>query len=795
MSIKYKLFLFIISIAVLILFISSSMQYYFIKNDFKEKLFSTSNSDMPYVVKTFKNSISQVSTIAQNFSNDQNVINTINLISNYQDKENYEAFIYDREKLNLLNYSKNILSFVNNYTLTLYDVNSEPIIQTHSQNKTSQDKIYGYQNGQIIEQKVINNKKEIVKKTTYAQIALNHINRINIKKHDTYFIMYTIQKIYKENKKNKELIGFVKLETIIGNSFFASIENNIYSKLTLVYQNQQFGYPISLEDKLFENLTNAENHVHHSQEIQEREDSYVHIDFIKFDNLTFNIVLSYSKEAIKSFEDNTIKSVIISMLLSLIFGFIMSLVFIQRNILSYLNELIHGLTRLSETKNFKAIKYDINTPLEFKFIADKFNIISQSLSSKIQFEEITNDISSNILKKHDDFTEPISYVLQKIGSFTGANKTFFITKEEETNKIDLYLQWEKTTSAIENIKKDGIFQCEKVMKELNTTDVLYMEDITQQSQIIQDYIKFVYGDLKTISCFPLIYNNIVLGVFSIVYTEEITVIEIEKRNQLQTLEEILVNLILRKKAQDNVNFNNKMMFQQSKMAAMGEMIENIAHQWRQPLSLISTCASGIKLQKDMNVLDDKILDESIDNIVETSYHLSSTIDDFREFFKQNKQKSLFETSKLFNKALKLLSPKLQNKSIHLVDNIENIPMKTLDNELIHVIMNLLNNAYDVLEADDELDKKLILINAYEKNNHYIITIQDNAKGIDSSIIDRVFEPYFTTKHKSQGTGIGLYMSKEIIERHLHGTLSVKNCTFTYENSTHTGASFKIKLPL
>ncbi len=796
MSIKYKLFLFIISIALLILFISSSMQYYFIKNDFKEKLFSTSNSDMPYVAKSLKNNINQVSNIAKNFSYDENVINTINLISNYQDKENYEAFTYDREKQNLLHYSKNILSFIDNYTLTLYDVNSEPILKTQFFNKTSNDRIYSYKKGEIFSQVVKNKTIMAIDETiNIDKIPLNYINTINIKTKEDHFNISTIHKIFKETKDDKELIGFVKFETIIGQSFFSTIENNIYSKLTLIYRNKQFGYPMPLEEELLVNLTNADNKTHFSDEIKEINNAYVHIDYLKLDNLTFYIVLSYGKEAIKSFEQNTIKSVIISMIISLFLGFIMSLIFIQRNILSYLNELILGLTRLSQTKNFKPISYNINTPLEFKFIADKFNILSKALSSKIQFEEITNDISKHILKKHDDFTEPISYILQKIGTFTCADNTFFITKAQNSNAIDLYLRWSKKDLKVQNIKKEAIFQCERVMKELNNRDILYMEDITQQSKTIQSYIKTIYGDVKSITCFPLIYNDIMLGVFSIVYTEKITKLKVEKRHQLQTLEEIFVNQILQKKAKEDVDFNNKMMFQQSKMAAMGEMIENIAHQWRQPLSLISTCASGVKLQKDMDVLDDKILHDSLDSIIETSYHLSSTIDDFREFFKQHKRKSDFETRKLFDKALKLLSSKFKNKNITLVHTIENVSMQTLDNELIHVIMNLLNNAYDVLETNDELDQKLILINAYKKENHYIITIQDNAKGIEGDIIDRVFEPYFTTKHQSQGTGIGLYMSKEIIERHLQGKLSVKNSTFVYENKTYTGARFKIKIPL
>ena len=239
---------------------------------------------------------------------------------------------------------------------------------------------------------------------------------------------------------------------------------------------------------------------------------------------------------------------------------------------------------------------------------------------------------------------------------------------------------------------------------------------------------------------------------------------------------------------------DKLLYHKSKMEAMGEMIENIAHQWRQPLSTMTTSASGIKLQKDYDILTDDNLSEFIDIIVDTSKHLSSTIEDFRNFFKQTKEIKEFEINKTLEKSLNLLSPKFNNRDIQIIKDIEEIKITSLQNELIHVVLNILNNAIDAFDVG-EFNKKYIFINAYIKNNSLNIEIKDNAKGIKDEIIDRIFEPYFTTKHQSQGTGIGLYMSQEIVNKHLNGSIDVKKVNFNYENENYVGSKFIIKLPM
>ena len=243
--------------------------------------------------------------------------------------------------------------------------------------------------------------------------------------------------------------------------------------------------------------------------------------------------------------------------------------------------------------------------------------------------------------------------------------------------------------------------------------------------------------------------------------------------------------------EDNKRKQEHLLIQQSKIAAMGEMILNIAHQWRQPLSTISTAATGTKLQKEMNCLSDEQLNTALTTINDSSQHLSKIIDDFGEFFNSsNNRMSEYNINDILDKTLEIIKAQFIDKNIELVKNIEEFKLLSIENELIQVLVNILNNAADALTLNKN-ERKLIFIEAYQKNNHSYINIKDNAGGIPENIIDRIFEPYFTTKHQSQGTGIGLYMSKEIVEKHLNGKLLVSNKEYVFDEISYVGACFTI----
>jgi len=253
---------------------------------------------------------------------------------------------------------------------------------------------------------------------------------------------------------------------------------------------------------------------------------------------------------------------------------------------------------------------------------------------------------------------------------------------------------------------------------------------------------------------------------------------------------------INKKIKKEIKLNNekdKLLFHQSKMASLGEMLQNIAHQWRQPLSIVSTAASGIKIKKDYGILDDKSIDESVDTIMKSTTYLSKTIDDFRDFFKSDKKEEVFNISKAVKDSLDILNVKIMSNNIELIFEENDYKYLGFKNELIQVFMNILTNAIDAFDEKD--DKKYIFINIYTKDDFVVISIQDSAGGIALNIIDRVFEPYFTTKHQAQGTGIGLYMSEEIVSKHLAGQISVENSEYEYDNEKYVGAKFIIKLPI
>jgi len=233
---------------------------------------------------------------------------------------------------------------------------------------------------------------------------------------------------------------------------------------------------------------------------------------------------------------------------------------------------------------------------------------------------------------------------------------------------------------------------------------------------------------------------------------------------------------------------------QSKMAAMGEMIGNIAHQWRQPLSVITTAASGVKLNKELTILTDENLEESMDLITLQANYLSKTIEDFRSFLKVNQEKTEFDIAEAVDSAISLTNAQFKNKYIQVVSDIKPITVYGIKNQFIQVIINIFNNAKDELIKQEE-HQRVILVNNKIEDKKVILTIQDSAGGIPVDILNRVFEPYFSTKEQTDGTGIGLYMSQEIVEKVMNGKIIASNDSFEFKDNSYYGAVFSIEIPI
>lgn len=237
----------------------------------------------------------------------------------------------------------------------------------------------------------------------------------------------------------------------------------------------------------------------------------------------------------------------------------------------------------------------------------------------------------------------------------------------------------------------------------------------------------------------------------------------------------------------------RILAQQSKMVAMGEMIENIAHQWRQPLSIISTCSTGLKINKEYGNLTDDIFESNINSINNSAQYLSQTIDDFRNFYKRSNLEKSFRVDELIEKSLQLLKVEIDSLKVKIDKDFKKIELYGYENELLQVVLNLINNSLYQFSNSNLVENALIRINIEKENNEIKISFIDNGGGISPSIIDRIFEPYFTTKDKTIGTGIGLYMSKNIIEKHFDGTLHVKNVLINEDNKNYKGAKFIIRI--
>ncbi|MEA3372542.1 MAG: HAMP domain-containing sensor histidine kinase [Campylobacterota bacterium] len=230
----------------------------------------------------------------------------------------------------------------------------------------------------------------------------------------------------------------------------------------------------------------------------------------------------------------------------------------------------------------------------------------------------------------------------------------------------------------------------------------------------------------------------------------------------------------------------RLMIEQAKMAAMGEMIESIAHQWRQPLNVLGLSIAKVEMEHEMGMKDSRNIHETYAEMGRQITYMSQTIDDFRSFYKRDKELQNVKLVTLFHEAEGLVSSLLNAKNITVRSEIdETITLNVYANELKQVLLNMITNAKDAfLERDIKIP--MINIRAYHHNHGVMIEVLDNAGGIDETIIQKIFEPYFTTKFASKGTGIGLYMSKVIIEEHMDGNLSVEN--------SRNGALFKIFLP-
>ncbi len=308
-------------------------------------------------------------------------------------------------------------------------------------------------------------------------------------------------------------------------------------------------------------------------------------------------------------------------------------------------------------------------------------------------------------------------------------------------------------------------------------DAIYWVIVTVSLLLLapfQPFIEIYY------STFQIIYLSVALVTVGIItYFYQI------KMNEAKVLiisqQELLKNQI------NELTQKDELLSVQSKQAVMGEMIEMIAHQWRQPLSTVTLNVSNLQVKKLLgDKIDDEALDKALEDISDTVVYLSSTIDDFQTYFRPIKELSDIEVHELIQKVVNFVLPRLKNTKIYIEINNTNekeIHLKTYLNELIQIILNIVNNAIDALVAHN-IENPHIIISVEEKRENIVIIIEDNAGGIKEEDITRIFEPYYSTKGKN-GTGLGLYMSQMLVQKQFNGNIDVV--------SSNKGSFFSVEI--
>lgn len=236
---------------------------------------------------------------------------------------------------------------------------------------------------------------------------------------------------------------------------------------------------------------------------------------------------------------------------------------------------------------------------------------------------------------------------------------------------------------------------------------------------------------------------------------------------------------------DDLRLVDKYLILQDRRAVMGEMISNIAHQWRQPLHVLGLQLQELPIVYSSDNFNREYLENSVAKSMQLIMHMSRTIDDFRNFFQYDKEKVPFNVNQVIEKTLALIGETFKNQHISIVIHPEGDPIVSgYPNEYSQALMNILMNSRDALVALDVVDAR-ISIRTIKMGDTSVVTITDNAGGVADEIVDKIFDPYFTTKEPDKGTGIGLFMSKAIIEKNMAGKLTFQNI--------EGGAEFRIEV--
>lgn len=377
-------------------------------------------------------------------------------------------------------------------------------------------------------------------------------------------------------------------------------------------------------------------------------------------------------------------------------------------------------------------------------------------------------LKNSIIKNIDKKMNLIKKDIKEISLFK--NEDFYSNLNLQINAISIYF-----TSLIN-------YDLSLAINEKRNTDKIF--NIILISSIISIFMVFLFSvilSLFIINNFKQLHNSLEQKVK-------------DKTKELQELNKYLETKISKEVAQNRKK--DIIMFQQARFASLGEMLNNIAHQWRQPLGSITMIIQSFQTKMHVGKLTEKFVDEKVNDALLLASNMSTTLEDFKNFFSPNKTKSEFSIKNCIEHSIEL-SKYFLNKENIKIDLIvkKDKQITTFYNELSHTLLNIISNSKDALVSSVNKNDRIIKIIVNSKKNFVFINIIDNGGGVPDDILPKIFEPYYTTKYKSAGTGIGLYMSKQIIEKHLNGEISCKNIKLEVDKKVFKGASFTITIPI
>ena len=385
-------------------------------------------------------------------------------------------------------------------------------------------------------------------------------------------------------------------------------------------------------------------------------------------------------------------------------------------------------------------------------------VTTEMMDKELYAVLISGDGNLNVNKKRDNNWNLIELTSEIDGDYIKRSASV-IRDDEKLGEVTLYIT-------------------RKFLKEELYSRVI--QKFISNTMVILFLIIFLYIVLNRIILRPI--NDVLKTVQAVADGDLSNKVKFTQNDEIGKLGNEFNNMM--QKVQDKED----MIIAQSRHAAMGEMISMIAHQWRQPITAIAMGANNIILDVELDELKPESAKKSALAISEQTQHLSKTIDDFKNFFRPNKHIDKVFVNDIIEESFHIIGKSLENNGIAVKKIYSSkVEISLFSRELLQVLINIIKNAKEAL-IDNNIEDPLITIKTNDRDENIDISICNNGKGIDDEIMKSIFEPYFTTKSEKTGTGLGLYMSRTIVQKHLHGTLLAKNIE-------SGGVCFNISIPI